>query len=109
VVPTTVTALAVLFVEFGSLTDELTLAVLVITVPFAVPVFTFVISENVAAVLPAKLKSVQTILPVPPTAGVVHVHPEGAASETNVVLAGTPSTKAALSAALGPLLVTTCV
>jgi hypothetical protein len=109
VVPTIVTALAVLLLEFGSFTEELTVAVLVMTVPFAVPVFTLVISEKVAAVLPAILRSVQTTLPVLPTAGVVQVHPEGADKETNVVLLGTASAKTALSAALGPLLVTTCV
>src|SRR6266581_189811 len=32
---------------------------------------------------------VQLPMPVPPTVGVVHVQPEGALSETNVVFAGT--------------------
>lgn len=108
-VPTTVEAEAMLLAEFGSLTDELTLAVFVIAVPLAVPVFTLVTSEKVAAVLPAIFKSVQTTLPVLPTAGVVQVQPAGVARETNVVLLGTASTSEALSAALGPLLVTTCV
>jgi len=60
-------------------------------------------------VLPAMLRSVQTIFPVAPTAGVTQFHPEGAVKETNVVLAGTASVIVALSAALGPLLVSTCV
>lgn len=107
--PTIVEAEAVLLLEFGSLTEELAEAVSVITVPFAVPVFTFVISEKVAAVPPAILRSVQTTLPVLPTGGVVQVQPAGAAMETNVVLVGTASTRVVLSAALGPLLVRTCV
>jgi hypothetical protein len=104
-----VDAEAVLLLELGSLTDELTVAVSVITEPFAVPEFTFVTRDNVAAVLPAIFKSVQMTLPVPPTDGVVQLHPAGAAMETNVVFAGTASTIEALSAALGPLLVTICV
>jgi len=107
--PTTVEAEAVLLAEFGSLTDELTFAVSVITVPFAVPVFTLTTSEKVAAVLPGIFRSVQTTLPVLPTAGVVQLQPAGVAIETNVALLGTASTSEALSAALGPLLVTTCV
>src|SRR6202042_2425182 len=81
-VPTRVEAEAVLLAEFGSLTDELTVAVSVITVPLAVPEFTFVTSEKVAAVLPAIFKSVQTTFPVLPTGGVVQVQPAGAAMET---------------------------
>jgi hypothetical protein len=109
VVPTTVEAEAVLLLEFGSLTDELTVAVSVISVPFAVPEFTLVTSEKVAAVLPAIFKAVQITLPVPPTGGVVQLQPAGAATDTKVVFVGTPSTNVALSAALGPLFVTTCV
>ena len=106
VVPTTVEAEAVLFAEFGSVTEELTVTVSVITVPFAVPAVTFVIRLKVAAVLPAIFKSLQTTLPVPPTGGVVQLQLAGAAMETNVVFAGIASTNDALSAALGPLLVT---
>src|SRR5580700_913690 len=97
VVPTTVAAEAVLLLEFGSVTDELVVAVSVMVVPFAVPVLTFVTNENVATVLPGMFKSVQTTLPVAPTTGVAQFHPAGAASETNVVLAGTASDKVALS------------
>ena len=106
-VPTMVEAEAVLLAEFGSLTDELAVAVSVITVPFAAPEFTLVTSENVAAVLPAIFRSVQTTLPVLPTGGVVQVQLAGADMETNVVLGGIASTTVALSAALGPLLVRT--
>ena len=104
-----VEAEAVLFAEFGSLTEELPMAVSVITVPFAVPAVTFVTREKVAAVLPAIFRSVQTTLPVLPTGGVVQLQLAGAAMETNVVFAGMASTNEALSAALGPLLVTTWV
>ena len=108
-VPTMVEAEAVLLAEFGSLTDELTFAVSVMMVPLVVPAFTLVTSEKVAAVLPAIFRLVQTTLPVLPTAGVVQLQPAGVAIETNVALLGTASTSEALSAALGPLLVTTCV
>ena len=102
-------ALAVLFKLLGSLTEEFAVTVSVITVPLATPAPTFVTSENVAAVLPAIFKSVQTMFPVVPTKGVTQFHPEGAVKETNVVFAGTASTMVALSAALGPLLVSTWV
>src|SRR6266446_4753364 len=88
---------------------ELTVAVSVITVPFAVPTFTFTTIEKLAAVLPSMFNVVQTTLPVPPTAGVRQVQPAGADIETKVAFAGTASINVALSAALGPLLVTTCV
>src|SRR5580700_4574349 len=109
VVPTTVAALAVLLVELGSLTDELTVAVSTITVPLVVPAVTFTTIEKVAAVLPVMLKVEHTTLPVPPAPGVVQIQPAGAEMETKVVLAGTACTNVAVSAALGPLLVTTCV
>jgi hypothetical protein len=98
----------VLLLELGSAVDELPVAVSVMTVPFAVPEFTLTTSEKVAAVPPAKLTLVQTTFPVPPTAGVVQLHP-GDDIDTNVVFAGTASTRVTSSAALGPLLVRTCV
>lgn len=107
--PTTVDALAVLLSELGSLTDELAVAVSVMTVPLARPVFTFTTIENVAAVLPVMLSAVQTTFPVAPMSGVTQLQPVGAVTETNVVFAGTACTSVALSAALGPLLVRTCV
>src|SRR5580704_12008952 len=100
VVPTTVEAEAVLLLEFGSLTEELAVTV---------SVFTFVTRAKVAAVLPAIFKAVQTTLPAAPTGGVVQLQPTGAATETKVEFVGTASTNVALSAALGPLFVTTCV
>ena len=104
VVPTIVVTVAVLFARFGSFAKELTDAVSEITVPFAVPLLTFSTHENVADVEAAMFEVLQTALPGP--AGVKHVHPAGAANDTNVVLAGTVATNVALSAALGPLFVT---
>src|ERR1022692_1981643 len=109
VVPTTVDAVALLLVEMGSLVDELAVAVSAITVPFAVAAFTFTIIEKLAAVLPARLNVLQTTLPVPSTPEVRQVQPAGADMETSVVFAGTASTRATLSAALGPLFVTAWV
>jgi hypothetical protein len=109
VAPTIVLTLAVLLAEFGSLAEELTAAFSVITVPLATPVFTFVISVKVAVVDPAMFKFVQTTFPEVPTLGVMQLHPAGAEMETKDEFAGTVDTKVALSAALGPLLVTTCV
>src|SRR5580704_5551278 len=108
-VPTTVLALAVLFAEFGSGADELTETESVITVPFVVVLTTFTTRVNVPLVDPAILTLVQTTFPVVPTPGAEQLQPEGAAIETKVVLVGIGATMVALSAALGPLLVTTCV
>ena len=107
VLPTTTDALAVLFEELGSFAEELTEAVSVITVPFAVPLLTLTTSVNVAAVEPGIFELLQTKLPFP--TGLKHVHPAGDAIETKVVFAGMVPTSVALSAALGPLLVTVCV
>src|SRR6266850_1399051 len=92
VVPTIVFTVAVLFVELGSLADELTEAVSVMTVPLAVPLFTLTTSVNVPAVEPSMFEMLQTTFPVPPTPGVTHVHPAGDAIETKVVFAGTVDT-----------------
>src|ERR1700691_694245 len=108
VAPTTVEAEAVLFAVLGSVAEELTVAVSVITVPFAVPAVTFVTNEKVVAVPPFNVRSVQITFPAAQTAGVTQVQPAGYANETNVVLAGMASASVALSAALGPLFVTTC-
>lgn len=57
----------------------------------------------------AKLGSVHVTLPVAPTAGVVHVQPEGVEIEAKVVFAGTASRKVTAAAAAGPLLFAVCV
>src|SRR3954447_21244209 len=53
--------------------------------------------------------SLQVIVPVPPTAGVVHVHPAGASTDRNVVLGGVTWVKMTPVAAAGPLFVTVSV
>ena len=57
-------------------------------------------------VVTAKLALLQLIAPLAPTAGVVHVQPAGAMSETNVVPEGSVSLQLALVALSGPLFVT---
>ena len=109
VTPTTVFTVAVLLGMFGSLAEELTVAVCVITVPLAVPGFTFITSVNVPAVEPAMFELVHTTVAGPGVPGVMQDHPAGATIDAKAVFAGTVSTSVALSAALGPLLVTTCV
>jgi hypothetical protein len=51
----------------------------------------------------------QLTVPPAPTAGVVHNHPAGAASETNVVPAGTASLSETLCASDGPPLLVSIV
>src|SRR5208282_4959890 len=109
VVPTTVVTLAVLFAEFGSGADELTATEPVISVPLGVALPTFTTRVNVPEVDADISTLVHTTLPVLPTPGAVQLHPAGAAIDTKVVLVGIGATSVALSAALGPLLVTTCV
>src|SRR3984957_20777661 len=107
VVPTTVLTVAVLFAGFGSLAEELTDAVSLMTVPLAVPLATCITTVKVPDVDPAMSELVQTRLPVAP--GGMHDHPAGAETDRSPIFAGIGSTSVALSAALGPLLVTTCV
>jgi len=68
-------------------------------------------TTTMSAVLP-ELRfavSVQVIVPVPPTAGVVQVQPAGADTDWNVVFVGVASVKLTPVAAAGPLFVTFCV
>ena len=107
--PTTVVvAVALLFAGVGSVVDALTVAVLEMTVPFAVAAFTATTSVNVE--LPGlKLAIVQEIAPVAPTAGVVQLQPPGDDNATNVVFAGTESESVTLPALLGPPFVSVSV
>lgn len=109
VAPTSVLTEAVLFAEFGSSADEPTDTVSPIVVPFAVPAVTFATSVNVPELTAAILAFEQTTLPVAPAFVFRQLHPAGAEKDTSVVLAGIVATTVALSAALGPLFVTTCV
>jgi hypothetical protein len=67
--PTIVVTVAVLFAGMVSNTDELTVAVAVMTVPFVVPVATFAINVKVAGLPVARFALVHTTLPVPPGLG----------------------------------------
>jgi hypothetical protein len=96
-VPTVVVAVARLFAKTGS-SAEVTPAVFVMTVPFAVAALTFTTSVKDTLPLAGSVAMVQLTVPVPPTEGVVHVHPAGEESETNVVLAGMVSESATVVA-----------
>ena len=83
-----------------------TLAVSVMTVPFAVPESTLKTSVNTAVELAGKVAMVQSIVPVLlPTDGVVQEKAGSWVSDTKVVLAGTELVSATVSAPSGPLLV----
>ena len=90
--PLTVTdVVVVLFAGTGSVPVSLTVAVFVIVEPTVTPAFTSTTMEKLPVVEFAATDpvAVQVIVPVPPTAGTVpHVHPVGAAAETNVVFVG---------------------
>src|SRR5271154_1950273 len=109
---TMVVAVDVLFATFTSFVVGAIFAVFEITVPDAVPPFTFTTSGSCAVVpdgiaAPEQTPPVpgqQLIAPVPPTAGRVgQVTPAGSTSETKVVLAGTVSVKVTPLTELGPL------
>jgi len=93
----------------GSTTEELTVAVPVITVPLVVPLASLTTYVNVAELTAGMFTFVQTELMLAPTVPVRQLHPAGGVSETKVVLFGTGRTSVALSAALAPLFVTTTV
>src|SRR5687767_4417034 len=106
-VATVVVAVAVRSVESGSgsVDAEPTVTVFVMIVPGGVAALKLTISVN-ESVPVGVLGWEQLMLPVPPTAGVVHVQLGFAAKDTNVVLAGTVSASVAVVALLGPELVT---
>lgn len=102
----------VLLDVLGSVSVSLTVALLVMVVPPAVPALTattmvkFPVVEF-AARFPV---AVQVMVPVPPTAGTVpHVQPAGGVAETKVVLAGVLWVTLAPAAATALLLVTDSV
>jgi hypothetical protein len=107
---TLVTTTVPLLRPLGSDVVAETLEFAVMEVPIATVEGTFNTTTMSAAVPEAKLaESLQVIVPVPPTAGVVQVHPAGASTDWNVVLAGVTSVKVTPVAAAGPLFVTVCV
>ena len=77
VVPTIVVTVAVLFVETGSMAEEDTDTVPVMTVPLAVPLLTLTTRVNVPEVEAGRVALLQTMLPVPPTRGLRQLHPAG--------------------------------
>ena len=99
--------MALLFVRFGSVTAELTLAVSLICVPAAVPAVTFNTTVNVDDP-GAKLGLVQLMVPLLPTAGVVQDQPPGIVIDWNVVFGGVVSVMLTVVAVAGPAFVTTC-
>jgi hypothetical protein len=99
----------VLFARFGSEVVAATEDVAV-TSPAAAAADTSTTTTIFAEVPDARFaESVQLIVPVPPTAGVVQLHPAGARTESNVVFVGVASVKLTPVAAAGPLLVIVCV
>jgi hypothetical protein len=72
--PATVTeVVAVLSAARASFVSLEIFATLVMTVPFAVPAFTFRANEKIAIALAGKVAIVQVNVPVPPTGGSTHV------------------------------------
>lgn len=97
---------AVLFAGLGSGVVLETVAVFVIVPPKAAAVWTTMVS---VALPPDAIDGiVQVIVPVPPTAGLLHEKPAPEA-ETNVVFAGTASITEIDCAVFGPALLTVTV
>ena len=109
--PDTVTAaLAVLLVRFGTTLVAVLVAVSLIVVPEAVLAFTCRTKLKLAGAFKARaLASVQVMVPVPPTAGLVQVHPAGGVMDWKLVFGGVLCVKVAPVAWEGPRLVTLCV
>ena len=89
--PTPTTTVVVLLLRFGSevvaVIDEFA-----VIVPPAVFAGTFTTITMSAALPEVRLAvSVQTTFPVDPTAGVVHVQPDGASTDSNIVFVGVGS------------------
>jgi hypothetical protein len=86
---TTTVAVALLVVRLGTMFVAVAVAVSAIFVPEGVPEFTCKTNVKFATALTARLlPSVQVIAPVAPTAGVVQVHPTGAAIDWKLVFGG---------------------
>ena len=105
-----VTAEAELLAAAESTTSFETVAVLVVDVTGtgSVPTHrsTLTMRVNWAEALMPRLAAEQLIAPVPPTGGVVQVHPAGAPTDANVVFGGVVSASLRLTATCGPLFVT---
>jgi hypothetical protein len=98
-----------LFEPLESGAEAATLAVLLIGVPCVVAGSTTTLRVNVAT-LEAIIEGIeQVIVPLVPTAGVVHDHPAGAAMDVNRSGAGRTSVIVTPDASLGPKFETTIV
>jgi hypothetical protein len=84
-----------------ALMDEL----FIIVEPFASLQLTFATTVNVAVSPLAMVALVQVMVPLPPTANVLQVHPAGFDCDTTSNPAGTVSVNVTLLALAGPLLV----
>src|SRR5277367_1439803 len=104
-VATTSVAVAELLLGFGSVVVAETFAVLVMTVPEAVPELTVSTTEKLAAAPEASVALEHVSVPLT-TEHVQPVAGDGVA-ETNVVLAGIASLNATVDAAAAPLFLTT--
>src|SRR5580704_3733213 len=96
-----------LLAELGSVVVAVT-EEFAVMVPVAV-VGTFTTTRMSAVAPAARVGSLQVTVPVPPTAGDVHVHPAGGETDSNVVFVGVASVKTTAEAEAGPLLVTAWV
>src|SRR5882672_10233969 len=103
---TAVVAVAELFPGTGSNVSLFAVAVLLSVVPFGVLGLTLTTSLNVAVAPAPNVEIVQLTVPVSPTAGAEQLNagPLICANERNVVLAGVASVNEALTASLGPRL-----
>src|SRR3974377_1858723 len=101
---TTVVAVASVLFFFGVGVFALTSAVAEITVPAAVPAFTFSTTGNVEDPPDANDELVQVSVPVPPTGMVLQDQPLGGVNAApSVVFAGMASAKVTNAAVAGPL------
>lgn len=103
---TVVLALALLLPAFGSAVAELTVAVLLMTVPAGVAAATVTTSVKTEVPIGNVPTVAQFTVPPAPTAGLVQDQPDGVTSEAKVVPAGKVSAIAADAATVGPPLAT---
>ena len=103
---TVVVAVALLLAGVGSVVEELTVAVLEMTVPLAVVESTFTTMVKLALSPLPIVAFVHVTVPLAPTAGVVQVQPAAALSETKVVCSGSGSVTLTELACEGPPLLT---
>lgn len=85
---TTTEAVAVLLVRLGTMLDDVAVPVSAMFVPDAVPALTCSTNVKPPVALSASVPTVQVIVPVAPTAGVVQVQPAGVVMDWNVVFGG---------------------